>query len=257
MILIIILINTNFVSLKLCIFLFILCFTSLIIQNNYKSFKYSPLPALKNFRFQQSILTTNVQEFISFFLHIYFKKSNFNQIFTSQLSTRFSQQQILLEIEIILSNKTIKKKKIYVLIQNFICWDQLGTKTNVFQLGLQVEEDLRKRAGELQAEELEQSLFICADPRSYKIPGWFLNRRKQVTIRTKQRKRNWKLLHPKNRPQLAPQKSRKRRIFPLQKGNKLIGMQPLCHLQRGTNDPRKDMKNEKRGRFLKGSYFLK
>eukprot|EP01023_Acetabularia_acetabulum_P055877 TRINITY_DN6475_c0_g1_i1.p4 TRINITY_DN6475_c0_g1~~TRINITY_DN6475_c0_g1_i1.p4 ORF type:complete len:154 (-),score=21.40 TRINITY_DN6475_c0_g1_i1:360-821(-) len=40
------------------------------------------------------------------------------------------------------------------------------------------EVDLRKRAGELSAEELEQLMLICANPRSYKIPDWFLNRQR-------------------------------------------------------------------------------
>lgn len=40
--------------------------------------------------------------------------------------------------------------------------------------------DLRKRAGELSAEELEAVMNIVANPRSYKIPDWFLNRQKDV-----------------------------------------------------------------------------
>ncbi|MEW5306694.1 MAG: hypothetical protein WDW36_009142 [Sanguina aurantia] len=40
------------------------------------------------------------------------------------------------------------------------------------------EVDLRKRAGELSAEELERLMGIVANPRSYKIPDWFLNRQK-------------------------------------------------------------------------------
>eukprot|EP00879_Flechtneria_rotunda_P000314 GHRR01000405.1.p1 GENE.GHRR01000405.1~~GHRR01000405.1.p1 ORF type:complete len:154 (+),score=32.21 GHRR01000405.1:69-530(+) len=40
------------------------------------------------------------------------------------------------------------------------------------------EVDMRKRAGELSAEELEQLMTIVANPRQYKIPDWFLNRQK-------------------------------------------------------------------------------
>ena len=42
------------------------------------------------------------------------------------------------------------------------------------------EVDLRKRAGELSAEELEAIMNIVANPRSYKIPDWFLNRQKDI-----------------------------------------------------------------------------
>jgi len=40
------------------------------------------------------------------------------------------------------------------------------------------EVDLRKRAGELSADELEQLMLIVSNPRQYKIPDWFLNRQK-------------------------------------------------------------------------------
>ena len=42
------------------------------------------------------------------------------------------------------------------------------------------EVDMRKRAGELSAEELEQLMTIVANPRQYKIPDWFLNRQKDI-----------------------------------------------------------------------------
>lgn len=37
---------------------------------------------------------------------------------------------------------------------------------------------LRNRAGELSAAELEQLMVIVANPRTFKIPDWFLNRQK-------------------------------------------------------------------------------
>ncbi|GIL85768.1 hypothetical protein Vretimale_13210 [Volvox reticuliferus] len=40
------------------------------------------------------------------------------------------------------------------------------------------EVDLRKRAGECSADELERMMGIVANPRAYKIPDWFLNRQK-------------------------------------------------------------------------------
>mmetsp|Transcript_12229 Transcript_12229/g.26360 ORF Transcript_12229/g.26360 Transcript_12229/m.26360 type:complete len:154 (+) Transcript_12229:58-519(+) len=40
------------------------------------------------------------------------------------------------------------------------------------------EVDMRKRAGECSAEELERLMTIVANPRQYKIPDWFLNRQK-------------------------------------------------------------------------------
>ncbi|CAL5219559.1 g1416 [Coccomyxa viridis] len=40
------------------------------------------------------------------------------------------------------------------------------------------EVDMRKRAGELSAAELEQLMLIVANPRTFKIPDWFLNRQK-------------------------------------------------------------------------------
>lgn len=40
--------------------------------------------------------------------------------------------------------------------------------------------DLNKRAGELTVEELERIVTIIQNPSQYKIPGWFLNRQKDV-----------------------------------------------------------------------------
>jgi small subunit ribosomal protein S18e len=40
------------------------------------------------------------------------------------------------------------------------------------------EVDMKKRAGECSAEELERLMQIVANPRQYKIPDWFLNRQK-------------------------------------------------------------------------------
>ncbi|BDA42688.1 40S ribosomal protein S18 [Coccomyxa sp. Obi] len=40
------------------------------------------------------------------------------------------------------------------------------------------EVDMGKRAGELSAAELEQLMVIVANPRTFKIPDWFLNRQK-------------------------------------------------------------------------------
>ena len=37
---------------------------------------------------------------------------------------------------------------------------------------------MNKRAGELSAQELENLMFIVANPRQFKIPDWFLNRKK-------------------------------------------------------------------------------
>ncbi|KIY98606.1 40S ribosomal protein S18 [Monoraphidium neglectum] len=42
------------------------------------------------------------------------------------------------------------------------------------------EVDMKKRAGEITAEELEQMMTIVANPRQYKIPDWFLNRQKDI-----------------------------------------------------------------------------
>eukprot|EP00884_Botryococcus_braunii_P008451 jgi/Botrbrau1/17607/Bobra.0166s0044.1 len=42
------------------------------------------------------------------------------------------------------------------------------------------EVDLRKRAGELSAAELESLMVIVGNPRTFKIPDWFLNRQKDV-----------------------------------------------------------------------------
>uniref|UniRef100_A0A0C9SA01 TSA: Wollemia nobilis Ref_Wollemi_Transcript_5473_819 transcribed RNA sequence n=1 Tax=Wollemia nobilis TaxID=56998 RepID=A0A0C9SA01_9CONI len=38
--------------------------------------------------------------------------------------------------------------------------------------------DMNKRAGELSAAELENLMVIVANPRQFKIPDWFLNRKK-------------------------------------------------------------------------------
>ena len=46
------------------------------------------------------------------------------------------------------------------------------------------EVDLKKRAGELSAEELEAVMNIVANPREYKIPDWFLNRQKDIKTGT-------------------------------------------------------------------------
>lgn len=40
------------------------------------------------------------------------------------------------------------------------------------------EVDLNKRAGELTPEELEKFIVITSNPRQFKIPDWFLNRKK-------------------------------------------------------------------------------
>ncbi|GHP05423.1 ribosomal 40S subunit protein S18B [Pycnococcus provasolii] len=40
------------------------------------------------------------------------------------------------------------------------------------------EVDVDKRAGELSPEELEKLMVIVANPRTFKIPEWFLNRKK-------------------------------------------------------------------------------
>eukprot|EP00300_Choanocystis_sp_HF-7_P037727 c54017_g1_i1.p1 GENE.c54017_g1_i1~~c54017_g1_i1.p1 ORF type:complete len:166 (+),score=18.75 c54017_g1_i1:31-498(+) len=40
--------------------------------------------------------------------------------------------------------------------------------------------DLNKRAGELNNEEIERLVAIMQNPRQFKIPDWFLNRRKDV-----------------------------------------------------------------------------
>ncbi|KAG8098514.1 hypothetical protein GUJ93_ZPchr0013g34529 [Zizania palustris] len=38
--------------------------------------------------------------------------------------------------------------------------------------------DMNKRAGELSAEELERLMTVVANPRQFKVPDWFLNRKK-------------------------------------------------------------------------------
>merc|ERR1712117_182794 len=40
--------------------------------------------------------------------------------------------------------------------------------------------DLTKRAGELSEEEVERVITIMQNPRQYKIPDWFLNRKKDI-----------------------------------------------------------------------------
>ena len=40
--------------------------------------------------------------------------------------------------------------------------------------------DLTKRAGELSNEELERLMTIIQNPIQYKIPNWFLNRKKDI-----------------------------------------------------------------------------
>jgi small subunit ribosomal protein S18e len=53
------------------------------------------------------------------------------------------------------------------------------------------EVDLRKRAGELSAEELERLMTIVSNPRAYKIPDWFLNRCEPQPLHTKWTGRNF------------------------------------------------------------------
>lgn len=40
--------------------------------------------------------------------------------------------------------------------------------------------DLKKRAGELTAEELENLILIASKPLEFKVPDWFLNRRRDM-----------------------------------------------------------------------------
>ena len=40
--------------------------------------------------------------------------------------------------------------------------------------------DLNKRAGELTEDEVERIATILQNPRQYKIPDWFLNRKKDI-----------------------------------------------------------------------------
>ena len=49
------------------------------------------------------------------------------------------------------------------------------------------EVDLKKRAGELSAEELERLVAIVSDPLQFKVPKWFLNRNRDF--------RNGKTMH--------------------------------------------------------------
>ncbi|KAL7412411.1 ribosomal protein S13 [Mrakia frigida] len=41
--------------------------------------------------------------------------------------------------------------------------------------------DLKKRAGELNSDELERIVTIMQNPAQFKIPAWFLNRQKDIT----------------------------------------------------------------------------
>merc|ERR1712159_830092 len=43
---------------------------------------------------------------------------------------------------------------------------------------MKAEVDLNKRAGELTSEEIDRIVTIIQNPRQFKIPEWFLNRRK-------------------------------------------------------------------------------
>jgi small subunit ribosomal protein S18e len=40
--------------------------------------------------------------------------------------------------------------------------------------------DMRKRAGELTAAEIDRIVKVIQSPRDYKIPNWFLNRQKDI-----------------------------------------------------------------------------
>ncbi|CAM0905478.1 unnamed protein product [Alopecurus aequalis] len=40
--------------------------------------------------------------------------------------------------------------------------------------------DMNKRAGELTTEELERVMNVVQNPRSFKVPDWFLNRKKDI-----------------------------------------------------------------------------
>lgn len=44
------------------------------------------------------------------------------------------------------------------------------------------EVDMKKRAGECSAEDIENLMLIVSNPRAYKTPDWFLNRRKVCTV---------------------------------------------------------------------------
>lgn len=44
------------------------------------------------------------------------------------------------------------------------------------------EVDMKKRAGECSAEDIENLMLIVSNPRAYKTPDWFLNRRKVCTF---------------------------------------------------------------------------
>lgn len=42
------------------------------------------------------------------------------------------------------------------------------------------EVDLSKRAGELSASELESLMVVVSNPRQFRVPDWFLNRKKDI-----------------------------------------------------------------------------
>lgn len=42
------------------------------------------------------------------------------------------------------------------------------------------EVDLAKRAGELSASELESLMVVVSNPRQFRVPDWFLNRKKDI-----------------------------------------------------------------------------
>ena len=44
------------------------------------------------------------------------------------------------------------------------------------------EVDMRKRAGECSAEDIENLMLITSNPRAYKTPDWFLNRQKVCAL---------------------------------------------------------------------------
>uniref|UniRef100_A0ACD5V022 Uncharacterized protein n=1 Tax=Avena sativa TaxID=4498 RepID=A0ACD5V022_AVESA len=43
--------------------------------------------------------------------------------------------------------------------------------------------DMNKRAGELTTEELDRVMNVVQNPRSFKVPDWFLNRKKWQVLR--------------------------------------------------------------------------
>ncbi|CAO1949046.1 unnamed protein product [Urochloa humidicola] len=42
--------------------------------------------------------------------------------------------------------------------------------------------DMNKRAGELTPEELERLMTVVANPHQFKVPDWFLNRKKDYKV---------------------------------------------------------------------------